>query len=93
MEGHEGNLLVRTQIQSLRMSGPFDGGKGSASYWPSFVSLSLALLIFGGADPAGGFCLRTLSSSSPTAIVRPILDMVVVFHAIEGMMCKESGAW
>jgi hypothetical protein len=31
MEGHEGNHLARTQIQSLRMSGPLDGLLSSTS--------------------------------------------------------------
>jgi hypothetical protein len=45
-EGHEENLLVGTQIQSLTMSGPLDGALESASCWPSLVSLcpSLCLL-------------------------------------------------
>jgi hypothetical protein len=42
----DGNLLTGTQIQSLRMPNPLDGAPGSASCWPSFVSLcpSLCLL-------------------------------------------------
>jgi hypothetical protein len=37
--GGDGNLLARTQIQSLRMTGPLGGVSGSASCWPSFVLL------------------------------------------------------
>jgi hypothetical protein len=44
-EGHEGNLLAGTQIQSLRMSGPLDGVLGSAIYWPSDVSLCPSLYL------------------------------------------------
>jgi hypothetical protein len=36
--GHDGNLLLGTQIQSLRMSGPLGGVLGSVSCWPPFVS-------------------------------------------------------
>jgi hypothetical protein len=38
-EGHDRNLPVETQIQSLRMSGPLDGAIESASCWLPFVSL------------------------------------------------------
>jgi hypothetical protein len=33
------------------------------------VALSLALFALGGADPTGGFCLRTLSIDRSTACV------------------------
>jgi hypothetical protein len=88
---HEGNLLAETQIQSLRLLGPL-GGPGKRQLLAIlYVALSLALSALGGADPTGGFCLGTLSSRRPTVIVGPILDMVVVFHVVEGMMCEESG--
>jgi ABC-type transport system involved in multi-copper enzyme maturation permease subunit len=46
MEGHEGNLLAGTQIQSLRVSSPLDGALESATCWLPFVLLcpSLCLL-------------------------------------------------
>jgi hypothetical protein len=50
------------------------------------VTLSLALFALGGADPTGGFSLRTLSFSRHTTIVGPILDTIVVFCAIEGVI-------
>jgi hypothetical protein len=53
------------------------------------VALSLALFALGGADPTGGFCLRNLSFSKPMAIMGPVLDTVVIFHDIEGMVCEE----
>jgi hypothetical protein len=46
------------------------------------VTLSLALIALGSAYSTGGYCLRTLSNSRPTAIVGPILDTVVVSHAV-----------
>jgi hypothetical protein len=71
----DGNYLVGTQIQSLRMLGPLDGVLTSVSYWPSFVFfLSLAQFALGDADPAVRFCLRTLSVSQTH--VRPVLGMV-----------------
>jgi hypothetical protein len=54
------------------------------------VSLSLALFAPGSADPTGGFSLRTLSYSRPTAIMGPILDTVVIYRSVEGMLCEES---
>jgi hypothetical protein len=56
-----------------------------------FVDLSLALFALGGANPTIGFPLSTLSFSRSTTIVGPILDMVVIPHAVEGTMCEESG--
>jgi hypothetical protein len=53
--------------------------------------MSITLFTMGNANLAGGFYLRTLSSSRPTSIVGPILDMVVVSYAIEGSICEESG--
>jgi hypothetical protein len=50
------------------------------------VVLSLTLFALSGADLTGGFCLRTLSFSRPTAIARTILHMVVVSHALECMI-------
>jgi hypothetical protein len=88
----EGNLLAETQIQSLRMSSPLEGGPGKLHLLAIlYVALSLALSTLGGADPTSGFCLGTLSSSRPMVIVGSILDMVVVSHVVEGMMCEESG--
>jgi hypothetical protein len=54
------------------------------------VALSLALFALGRADLVGGFFLRTLSFSRPMTSVRPILATVVVSHAVEGQICKES---
>jgi hypothetical protein len=53
------------------------------------IALSLALFSLGGVDPTGGFCLRTLSYSRPTAIMGPILNTVVVSHTIVGTSCEE----
>jgi hypothetical protein len=53
------------------------------------VALSLTLFALGIADSTGGFCLRTLSFSRPTTIMGPILDMVAVFHDVEGVICEE----
>jgi hypothetical protein len=59
MEGHEGNLLAETQIQSLRMLGPLDGVPGSASYWPPFVSLCPSLyLLWAALTRLTGFSLE-----------------------------------
>jgi hypothetical protein len=55
------------------------------------AGLSLTLFAQNRADPAGGFCLRTLSCSGPTVIVGPILDTVVISHAVEGTSCEELG--
>jgi hypothetical protein len=60
MKGHEGNLLARTQIQSLR---------ARQLLATLCVILSLALFAQGGTDSASGFCLRTLSGSRPTTIM------------------------
>jgi hypothetical protein len=57
------------------------------------VALSLALFALGGADPTCVFCLRTLSYSRPMEIVGPVLDTVVVSHAIVGASCEELGAY
>jgi hypothetical protein len=45
IEGCEGNLLVRNQIESLRMSGPLDGALDAPLLATLCVSLS--------PDPAG----------------------------------------
>jgi hypothetical protein len=42
-------------------------------------------------DPIGGFHLRTLSVASPSAIMGPILDTVVISHDVEGVSCEELG--
>jgi hypothetical protein len=53
------------------------------------VASSLALFAWGSADPAVGFCLRTLSYCRPTAIMGPILDTVVVSHNVVGTSFQE----
>jgi hypothetical protein len=53
------------------------------------VALSLALFALGSVDLIGVFGLQTLSFSSPTVIVGPVLVMVAVFHNVEGVICKE----
>jgi hypothetical protein len=53
------------------------------------VALSLALSALGGADPTGGFFLRTLSFNRPTVIMEPVLDTVVVSRVVEGKVCDE----
>jgi hypothetical protein len=69
-EGHEANLLVGTHIQSFRMSGPLGGVPGvPAAGHPLCAFVPLSLFALGGADPSGGFCLRTLSFGRPMAIV------------------------
>jgi hypothetical protein len=55
------------------------------------VALSLALFALCSADPTDRFCLRTLNFGRPMPIVGPILDIVVVFRNVVGMMCEESG--
>jgi hypothetical protein len=52
-------------------------------------TLYVALFALGGADSTGGFCLRTLSNSRPTTIVRHILDTVAISHTVDGTSCKE----
>jgi hypothetical protein len=69
MEGCEGNLLVGTQIQSLRMSCPFGGPRVCQLLATLCVSLFLALFALGGANPTDGFCLRTLSFGRPMTIM------------------------
>jgi hypothetical protein len=56
------------------------------------VTLSLTLFALGDADLTSGFCLKTLSFSRPTTIVGPILDIVVISHAMEGPVHEELGA-
>jgi hypothetical protein len=57
---------------------------------PFCVALSLALFAMGGADPTGGFCLRTLSFAGPSAIMGPVWDMIVISYAIiAGAMCED----
>jgi hypothetical protein len=55
------------------------------------VTLSLTLFAQGGADPPGGFGLRTLRYSRSTTIVGPVLDTVVVSHAVVGTSWEELG--
>jgi hypothetical protein len=47
------------------------------------------LFALGGADPTGGFYLRTDSFSRPTTIMGLILDTVAIFHAVDGVICEE----
>jgi hypothetical protein len=68
-EGREGNLLVGTQIQCLRMSGPLEGALGVPVLATHCVTLSLALFALGGVDLTRGFCCRTLSFGRPTTIM------------------------
>jgi hypothetical protein len=56
------------------------------------VAFSLALFALGGTDLTGGFCLQTLRFIRPMVIVGPILDTVVIYCAIEDMICEEQGA-
>jgi hypothetical protein len=88
MKGHEGNVLVRTQIQSLRMRGPLDEAPKNASYWPPFVPLSVCS---GGADLAGGFCLRNLSYNRSTTIMGPIWDTIALSRSVVDASCEEFG--
>jgi hypothetical protein len=53
--------------------------------------LTLGMFAQGNTDPAGGFCLQTLSRCSPTGIVGPVMDTVVISHDVTNMSCKESG--
>jgi hypothetical protein len=72
-KGHEGNLPIGTQIQSLRMPGPHIGVSGSVNCWSTFcVAFSLALFALGDIDPTGRFCLRTLNFGRPMTIVGPV---------------------
>jgi hypothetical protein len=70
------------------MSSPLDGALGEPATF--CVTLSLALFALGGADLTGRFYPQTLSISRPTTIMRPILDMVAISRAVEGMVCEES---
>jgi hypothetical protein len=88
MKGREGNLPTGTQIESLRMSGPLIGPRVCQLLATLYVALSLALFALGGADPTGGFCLRTVSFSRPMTITGSILDTVAVSHAVEGVVCE-----
>jgi hypothetical protein len=56
-----------------------------------YVTSSLTLFTWGGGDPNGEFCLRTLICCRPTAILGPILDTVVISHDVEGTSCEELG--
>jgi hypothetical protein len=56
-----------------------------------YVTSSLALFAWGGADQAGEFCLRTLSCCRPTTILGPVLDMVAVSCDVDDMLCEELG--
>jgi hypothetical protein len=92
MERREGNLLIGTQIQSLRMSGPLDGSQVAPAASHPFYCFVPCSVCSGGVDPTGGFYPRTLSYIRPTTIVRPILDTVDISHAvIVGTTCEESG--
>jgi hypothetical protein len=55
------------------------------------VDLSLTLVALSVSDPASGFCLGTLSVAGPSVIMGPILDIVVIFHDVEGASCEELG--
>jgi hypothetical protein len=70
-QGREGNLLVGTQIRSLKVPSALDGAPDvpAASPPPPCVASSIALVALGGSDPVGGFCLRTLSNGRPTTIL------------------------
>jgi hypothetical protein len=57
MKGLEGNLLVQTQIQSMRMPGPLTGALDEPAADHPFAISSLALVTLGGSDPSNGFCL------------------------------------
>jgi hypothetical protein len=71
------------------MSGPLDGAQVCYLLATLYVALSFILSTLGCADPTGGFCLRTLSFSRPTAIVGPILDMVAISSVVQCMICEE----
>jgi hypothetical protein len=58
-----------------------------------YVTLSLALFALGGAQPAGGFYLRTLSFGRTMPIMGPVLDTIVVSCVVAGMMCEELGRY
>jgi hypothetical protein len=55
------------------------------------VTSSLTLVALGGSDPSVGFCLETLSFTSPLAIMGHVLDMVVISCDVEGTSCEELG--
>jgi hypothetical protein len=59
-KGCEGNLLLKTQIRSLRMSGPLDGAPDALTTGSPCVTSSLALVALGGSDPSSGVHLQTL---------------------------------
>jgi hypothetical protein len=59
----------------------------------STLCVALSLVLFALCDTylTKGFCLSTLSSSRPRAIVGPILDTVAISLIVEGMIREESG--
>jgi hypothetical protein len=89
--GYDENLLVRTQIQRLRMPSPLVGVPGSTSCLSHPLCRFVPLFALGSADPTSGFCLGNLSLGMPTTIVGSILDMVVISCDVKGTMCGKSG--
>jgi hypothetical protein len=87
-EGHEGNLLIETQIRSFRAMGSLNGPSESASYWPPLVSLRPSLwLLWVVLTHLTGFALEPSALAGPSTIVGPILDTVVASLTIEGASC------
>jgi hypothetical protein len=56
------------------------------------VALSLTLFPLGGADVTSGLYLGTRSFASPSVIMGPILDTIVVSRDVASMLCEEL-AW
>jgi hypothetical protein len=92
MEGREGNLLTRTQIQSLRVSDPLDAPPRKFQLLATLcVALSFALFALGGANPTSRCCLRTLRFVGSSTIVGPIFDMIIISLDVASMICEEGG--
>jgi hypothetical protein len=89
MEGRQGNLLVRTQIRSLRMPRPLDRSPDAPDAGHPLCRFVPCLVALGGSDSTGGFRLRTPSIAGSSAIVGPILDIVVISYDLEGTSCEE----
>jgi hypothetical protein len=84
------SLRLRYKASACQL--PLMGSRVAPQLVTLCVALSLALFSLGGPDPGGWFFLRILRFGRPMAIVGPILDTVVISHAIVvGTMCVESG--
>jgi hypothetical protein len=57
-----------------------------------FVSLRSSFwLLWAALTWLAGFAFEPCALAYPTTIVRPVLDMVTISHAVEGALYEESG--